>query len=280
MVERTERLAQLLQDAILIAETSQHDGVLRHLRGARLSLVDVVRTSVPISIDLLSGRVFARGLPVPLSRSELALVTMLAVHTRGLHRELIAENLHPDAEPISAVNAVKVSVHRTRRRLGAIDVIRYHEGRYTLGERVDVELPRLEGELRGLRVEASLTSEQRDRFEQVRQRVLDGRPAFMLEWPWFDDTEQRLRNLGRELCTSLARDAVHAENYQRALDLAAELVRDDPLDETAAELAIRACLLAGNRAAAILEYRRYASALRVELDSNPSSDLRALVSAL
>jgi DNA-binding SARP family transcriptional activator len=102
----------------------------------------------------------------------------------------------------------------------------------------------------------------------------------MLEWPWFDDTEERLRKHGRELSTSLARDALHSENYQRALDLAAELVSDDPLDETAAELAIRACLLAGNRAAAILEYRRYASALRVELDSNPSSDLRALVSAL
>lgn len=279
MVERTARLAQLLQDAILIAEASRHDILLRHLRGARLSLIDVVRTNVPITIDLLSGRVFARGLPVPLSRSELALVIMLAINQRGLHREVLAEDLHPTADLMSAINAVKVVVHRARRRLGSIDVIRYHGGRYMLGECVDVELPRLESELRAFRIETSLTSEQRDRFEQVRQRVLDGRPAFMLEWPWFDEVEQRLRNLGRELSTSLGRDALTCENYQRALDLAAELVRDDPLDEVAAELAIRACLLAGNRAAAILEYRRYASVLRAELQSNPSPDLRALVRA-
>ena len=77
----------------------------------------------------------------------------------------------------------------------------------------------------------------------------------------------------------MARDALQQERYERAIDLAMELVREDPLDEVAAEVAIRAFLLAGNRTAAVLEYRRYASALRREIDSPPSDDLRALVDA-
>ena len=99
----------------------------------------------------------------------------------------------------------------------------------------------------------------------------------MLEWPWFDDVERRLRDLGHDLTLVLARDALRQERYERAIDLALELVREDPLDEVAAEVAIRAFLLAGNRTAAVLEYRRYASTLRREADIRPSDDLRALV---
>lgn len=277
MIERTERLAQLLHDAILIAERSRERVVLSHLRGARLSLHDSVQTNVPIRVDLLSGRVFARGVPVPLSRAELAVVIALAINERGVPRETLAEDLYPDTELFSAANTLKVNVHRVRRRIDSPDVIQYVAGRYGLGECVDVELPRVEAELRHLRIQELLTAEQRDRLERLRQRVLDGRPAFVLEWPWFDGVERRLNDIGHDLTLVLARDALRQERYERAIDLALELVHEDPLDEVAAEVAIRAFLLAGNRTAAVLEYRRYASTLRREADIRPSDDLRALV---
>lgn len=276
MVERTERLTQLLDDAILIAESSLEDTVLRRLHEARRSLLDSTAGEAAIRVDLLSGRVFGRGLPIALSRAELALVVALALHERGLPREVLAESLYAGDDE-SALNAVKVHVHRVRRRIGTRDVIRCVAGRYVLGDTVDVELPRLEAQLRLLRVEESLTGDQRDRLERIRQRVLDGRPAFMLDWSWFDETERRLREFGRELTATLGWDALRGEHYQRALDLAAELARGDPLDETAVEIAIRACMLAGNRTAAVLEYRRYKTVLRREEGELPSDDLRALV---
>src|ERR1700681_1173308 len=237
MIERTERLSQLLHDAILIAESSRERAVLRHLRGARLSLQDSAEADVPVRVDLLSGRVFARGVPIPLSRSELAVVIALSLTERGAQREILAEDLYPGTDPAAASNTLKVNVHRVRRRIGSADVIRYASGRYILGEAVDVELPRLEVELRHLQLEGALTLERRDRLERLRQRVLDGRPAFVLEWPWFDEVEQRLRELGRTITLVLARDALCLGRYERAIDLAMEIVREDPLDEVAAEIA-------------------------------------------
>jgi len=277
VIERTDHLAQLLHEAILVAERTRDRTVLRHLRGARLSLHESFDTDVPIRVDIISGRVFARGLPIAFSRAELAVVIALALNERGVPSELLAEDLYPNADMTAAANALKVNVHRVRRRAGSRNVIRHAGGRYCLGETIDVDLPRVESELRCVRLGRSLTSEARDRMERLRQRVLEGRPAFILQWSWFDETEQRLQELGRELTLLLARDALHEEHYQRALELVAELGRNDPLDEVAAEIAIRAFLLAGDHAAAVLHYRRYASVLRREINSCPSEDLRALV---
>jgi DNA-binding SARP family transcriptional activator len=276
MIERTERLAQLLHDAILIAETSRDDTLIRHLRGARFALRDEAHHSA-VRIDLLSGRVLARGVPVALSKAELAVVIALALHERGVPRDLLTDELYPDAEPLAAGKSLKVNVHRVRRRIGSADVIRYAAGRYGLGDEVDVELPRIEAEVRRAQLEPELSSELRDRLERLRQRIRDGRPAFVLEWAWFDEVERRLTELGRLLALILARDALRRKRFERAIDLATELVHDDPLDENAAEIAIRALLEAGDRTAALLEYRRYASVLRREIQTNPSDGLRALV---
>ncbi len=276
MIQRTERLAELLQDAILIAEQSRDRGVLRHLRGARLSLEEAVPNDAPVKLDLLSGRVFLRGVPVAISRAELAVLIALSLNERGVPRETLADELYPHTDAAAAANTLKVNVHRVRRRVGSSDAIRFSGGRYTLGEIVDVELPRIEAELRRLQLDESLPEERCDRLERLRQRILDGRPAFVLEWSWFDDVEQRLRELGREIALILARDALRKDRYERAIDLATELVQEDPLDEIAAEVAIRAFLSAGNRTAAVLEYRRYASARRRE-DGLGADGLRALV---
>lgn len=275
MIERTERLAQLLHDAILIAESSRERTVLGYLRGARLSLQEGA-DAASVRVDLLSGRVFAGGVPVALSRAELAVMLALSVNERGASREILVEDLYPGTARDAAANTLKVNVHRVRRRVGSPDVIRYVGGRYALGERVDVELPRLEAEVRRAQLEGSLAPERADRFERLRQRVLDGRPEFVLEWPWFDEIERRLRELGREITLLLAREALRRDSYERAIDLATELVRDDRLDEAAAEIAIRGFLLAGNRTAAVLEYRRYASAMRNE-HGRPDEGLRELV---
>jgi DNA-binding SARP family transcriptional activator len=278
VIERVERLNQLLHDAILLAEAPRDNPVARHLRSARLSLHEMRDGEDVVSVDVLSGRVFAKGVPIVLARSELALMFALAVHGRaGAPRELLAEDLYPDSPRESALGAMKVAVHRVRRRIGFHDVIRYVDRRLVLGERVDVELPRIEKEVHAALVADTLEGSQRDRFARLRQRMLDGRPAFLLEWPWFDECEARVRDLAQQISLALARDALRREEYQLAIDYASDLMHADPLDESASEIAIRAFILAGDRTAAILEYHRYASVLRRDSDSRPSQSLRALV---
>jgi DNA-binding SARP family transcriptional activator len=255
--DRIARLAGLLHEAIRIAEIGRHDVVLRQLREARASLQG---PSGPIQVDLLAGRVLDRGVPVAFSPAELAVVIALALNNRGTSRELLAEDLYPHADPVDAANTLRVNVHRVRHRIGSKDLIRYDAGRYVLGDAVDVELVRFEGELRHIPLDRPLTTEQVAALGLVRHRVLAGRPEFVLAWPWFDEAERRLRELGRDLTLILARDALRKKCNERAIDLAMELVHEDPLDEVSSEFALRALLDTGNRTAAGLEYHRYAFA--------------------
>lgn len=281
MIERAEHLEQLLHDAILLAEGARDNAVARHLRSARLSLHEMRHGEDLVLVDLLSGRVFSNGMPVALARSELALVLALAVHGRGgAPREALAEEIYRDSPLESALGSIRVLVHRVRRRFGCHDVIRYVDGRLVLGERVAIELAQIEKDVHAALVGEELGDLQRDRFARLRGRMLDGRPAFLLEWPWFDACEARLRDLADQVSLVLARDALRREDYQRAVDYASDLMRADPLNESAAEIAIRAFLLAGDRTAAILEYHRYASSLRREIDSRPPPSLRELVDGL
>ncbi|MDB5073079.1 MAG: DNA-binding transcriptional activator of the family [Candidatus Eremiobacteraeota bacterium] len=142
---------------------------------------------------------------------------------------------------------------------------------------MDVELPRLEATVRRAQFDDDALAEAREQLESTRHRLTLGRPQFMLDWEWFEPTEQRLLDLTRDVTTILAQDALRNERYQRAIELAGDLTLEDPLDEVAPEIAIRAFLLAGNRAAAILEYRRYSSTLKREIDAPPPDGLTALI---
>jgi len=275
-----ERLDQLLHDAILLADVPRNNAVAQHLRSARLSLHEMRRSDDLILVDVISGRVFSNGMPVALGRTELALMVALALRgPRGTPREVLAEDLYPGRSPEHALSALRVTEHRVRRRIGSHAAIRHFDRRVMLGERSHFELPQIERDVHASLVSDALDDLQRERFSRLRQRMLNGRPSFMLEWPWFDECEERLRALGEQISVVLARDALRREAYQDAVDYASDLMRSDPLNEGAAEIAIRAFLLAGDRTAAILEYHRYASVLRREIDSHPPQSLRALVDA-
>ncbi len=268
----------LLQDALVIAEEASDPWLLQHLSDARRSMRRWSEQNRTIQVDLLAGRVTVHGQRVPLSKAEFALVAALSLSERGVAREVLAEDLYPNVDPARAANATKVYVHRVRRRVGSREVIRCDDGRYVLGNAVDVEVFRLEAEVRRLQREGGAHSaEVRERLERLQRRLSDGRPQFMLEWVWFEETERRLCELTRNVTLLLANDALRSGDHERAIALAYDLAHDDPLDEAAPELAIRACLSTGNRAAAMLEYRRYDGIVKREIGAAPSQHLRALV---
>lgn len=278
MVERTERLAEILQDAMLIAEDSRDPRLLRHLHAARSSLRAWIDASAAIRVDVLAARVFVHGKPAPFTPAELALVIALTLDTSGIGREALAEMLYPGHLPGRSTSVIKVYVHRARRRVGSDGFIRYERGRYRLGDEVDVDVDRLAHEVLRLRLTSEpLSEDMRDRLEQFRTRLTEGRPPFVLEWEWFEETERKLCELARDVTVLLAKDALSRDRYERAIAFAHELARLDPLDELAPEIAIRSFLLAGNRTSAVLEYRKYALVLEREIAAMPPEGLRALL---
>ncbi len=92
-----------------------------------------------------------------------------------------------------------------------------------------------------------------------------------------DVLESRLRATTHALGAFLADHALLMSDHVRALAIAESLVRLDPLDERAWEIAIRAHLAAGDPGHAMREYRRYAALLSSELDVEPPADLKRLL---
>lgn len=278
MLERIGRLEELLSDAVLIAETANDATLLRKLRDAQTSLRGTTVFSAPVNVDVLAGRVFFRGLPLACPPAELAVIVALAQSEIGLSRDALAELLYPDRDATRKANTLKVYVHRARRRIPSADFICTDRGRIRLGAAVDVDVRRLIRELSFFRTRGGyLNEDERQRMEGFRLRLADGRPPEMLEWEWFEDVELSLIQHTREVTALLAEDALQNRQYQRAITLAQDLARADPIDEVAAEVAIRAFLLAGNQMAAVLEYRHYESRLVREVAASPSPRLRALV---
>ncbi|HEX3550243.1 MAG TPA: bacterial transcriptional activator domain-containing protein, partial [Candidatus Elarobacter sp.] len=77
----------------------------------------------------------------------------------------------------------------------------------------------------------------------------------------------------------LANRALAAGRHDEALALAHETIAYDPCDEPAREIAIRAHLAAGDRAAALRHYRQYRDVLQTELQCEPSESIARLVGA-
>ncbi|HEU4515340.1 MAG TPA: bacterial transcriptional activator domain-containing protein [Nocardioidaceae bacterium] len=86
---------------------------------------------------------------------------------------------------------------------------------------------------------------------------------------WYDDwvlfEKERLQHVRLRALESLAESQLARGHADVALAAALEAVAIEPLRETAHSLTIRAHLLAGNRSAAVREYREYQAKMEQEL---------------
>ncbi len=231
----------------------------------------------PIVVDVLGGRILNQGSQAHLPPAGLAVVLALALKECPVTRDALADELYPDGDMARSIVRLKVNVHRVKRRLGLPDVIRIDRGKYSLGWCVDVDFRRLAAMVRSLSRVHGLNFENRALLVDIRRRVRGGRPACALEWPWFEDTERALTALDYDAAVLLANDALRDGRYNDAMALTAELLRADPVDEIAAEIAIRASLQSGDRLGAALQFRRYTETLRRVTSEPPPAMLRQLI---
>lgn len=231
-----------------------------------------------LEIELVSGRVLRDGAPLALAEREHALLTAVALRPEAVTRERLADMLWPDLGERAARNAFHVCLHRAKARLATDDAIAHTSDGYRLGVGVRVDLWEIERSLASARSAApddAGASGLRELYERLRVE----RPARFASWEWFEPTERRLRELRGEVAQALANRALTAGRHGDALALAHEMIAYDPCDEPAREIAIRAHLAAGDRAAALRHYRQYRDVLQSELQCEPSESIARLVGA-
>jgi DNA-binding SARP family transcriptional activator len=114
-----------------------------------------------------------------------------------------------------------------------------------------------------------------DRYRGPLLRGLDGAGSPFTEWLEFERT--RLAERWRECVLGAARGST--DPAARA-GWAARLLARDPLDEPALRVQLSALVAAGRQVKALDAYRAYASALAQDTGLKPSSEIRALCSAL
>ena len=235
--------------------------------------------TAPVEIGVVSGNVRVDGKVLSLSTRELELIIALALKREPTSRARLASILWPDAEESSARNALSVSLHRLRAHLGRDDVVIRDGDGYRLNPNATVDIWEIERAVSTIRTRDRLSESDCESLRRVWERLRAERPARMHQWEWFAPTERRLGEFRMEVGHRLALDALARAVAHEALAYAEDMIAYDPCDEPARDVAIRAHLSVGDRAAAFRQYRQYRETLLSELQCEPSTALRTLVGA-
>jgi DNA-binding SARP family transcriptional activator len=230
-------------------------------------------------VEIVRGRVAVDGNPVAVAGREGELLFAIALQREPAPRDQLVEMLWPDIDEYAARNSFNVCLHKLRQHLGRDDLIVHEEDGYRLHAEAAVDLWEIERVSALLHGHRRIGDAQRGWLMRTWNDLRRGLPGRMRGWEWFAPTERRLGQLRIEIGERLASDALTAGDADGALSFASDMIEYDPCDEPARELAIRANLLLGDRAAAMRQFRQYRQTLQKELQCEPSPRLAAMLSA-
>jgi DNA-binding SARP family transcriptional activator/tetratricopeptide (TPR) repeat protein len=235
------------------------------------------QTSESIRVDVLTRSVYRNGVPLALPERELALVLALARQRKFYTRCEIAALVWPDSDEDAARETFNSCLYRLRQRLP--DVVTYSREGYRLHEHVRVDLRELEHWVSSLSLRRPLRDQERIVFRALYERLRSTTgPADDDErWAWLNPIVRRADDMRRTVAERLAGEALRRGECDEALMLARQLVADDPCDEAAREIAVRAHLQLGRRGEALREFRQYRDVLQRELEAEPSAQLAGLL---
>jgi DNA-binding SARP family transcriptional activator len=231
-----------------------------------------------IRVDVLLQKLFVRGNEVTLGKKEIALAIALARESRAYSASELCEELWPALDETAARDALNSCLYRLRRRLGKHAVGFGKEG-YALAPQVRVDLREIERWHLAMRRLESLDNVDRSMFSTLAARLRLVKTPQGAAWEFLDPVLTHMREIHLDITRRLAEDALEQQRYDVALAMTREMLGADRCDEKAREIAIRAHLAAGDRAAAVTEYRAHERALWDDLQMKPSPSLLALIRA-
>jgi DNA-binding SARP family transcriptional activator len=187
---------------------------------------------------------------------------------RPVSRDQIIEALWPDTDPEGGQSLLHTTLYYLRRTLKPTgdEPITFAGGAYRLERtRCEVDFERFQalaagGGVDGWRAAADL----------YRGELLEG-----FDYPWCEAPRARARMLYLEVLRSLAAHLRRGPNPSEAIDWLQRLVQADPLAEDG-HLALMECYAAaGNRSAALQQYRTLQNLLDEELGLEPGPEAQA-----
>ena len=283
--ERDAR-ARILNDVAASVESAELQAAIRGLiEGSSAGMLEpflrrvrrsAVRRTTGPSLELLAGRVAKDGVEVRLTDKEFELLALLASTRGALTVARIGELLWDHLEPEEWRNNLKVTVYRIRKKLSDHDTIVSASGGYRLAPTVDVDLRRVEAQVR----ERSGSGNGDETRAELRSVVDAFSPTAAARYERYAWGQQLLARVGDTVCRAGIMFASDAFGRGADTDVlwAAERVREiDAFNEDACELTIRVLLRRKDVDGARREYERFAAALAAELDAKPSARLSALV---
>lgn len=213
------------------------------------------------------------GVPRRLPRAGQRLVALVSLHRRGLTRRGAAGLLSPHLDQASALTSLRGALSRTRAACPSL--LEADTTRVRLNPSVAVDLWQIEEraallalppELRGGRVAAPI--------EQAGELL----PAWDEDWVGVE--RERFRELLLHGIEAQARAFMSEENFVAAFASAYDVLRIDPLRESATRIVIELHVLEGNVAQALRCYLEFRKRIHDVLGVEPSEAMRALVAPL
>jgi DNA-binding SARP family transcriptional activator len=224
---------------------------------------------VSLAIRLLGKPQIERdGVPVPSPRGRKtwALLAYLLLCERPPPRSRVASLLFSEAD--DPLGALRWSLSDLRRTLGAADAV--------AGDPLELRLPP------GVPVDVvALTAPGDDvAFRRPEGELLEGMafPSSPVFESWLGVMRRHVDGAARALAHDEALVRLAAGDAAGATELAAQLVSDDPLDQSGQELLIRCLARAGRREAAAQQLAACESLFRRELGVAPGPELRSAAS--
>jgi ATP/maltotriose-dependent transcriptional regulator MalT/DNA-binding SARP family transcriptional activator len=245
------------------------------LRVRSLGGFEVLRGDAPVRAEDWKGqtarRLFAR---------------LLVAEGRAVLRETLREDLWPDAEPEAGRNNLRVAMTRLN---DALDPERPAGATphfvVTDGESLRLQADALsEWDVATFRASLRAADDAERSGEDARGLAATSEALALYEGPLLPELDDAwVLALRRELAERFAAAAhrsgprlVRRGKLDEALALADQLLREDPADERAVALRMRAQLARGDRAAALRSYDDAVAALRRELAMEPNTELEQL----
>jgi SARP family transcriptional regulator, regulator of embCAB operon len=216
-------------------------------------------------------------------QGRLAFAYLACEHLRAVSRDELAEELWPDAVPLSWEKSLRALISKLRALLAGTSIpdvaLTSSFGHYQLllpsDVWIDVEaageaIDRAESALR-----AGKPQEARG-WAQVAHQI--SRRSFLMgeEGPWVTAKRSELRDVLVRAHECLSDPSIWHREPEYAVKHAREAVTLEPFRETAYQLLMRAHAAVGNRAEALRVYERCRNLLSEELGVSPSSRTEAV----
>ena len=223
-----------------------------------------------------------REVPRKAWEGKTALLTLLYFinNSKELRKEEVIEAIWPDCSPEKGNSSFQSALYRIRRALYR-DAIIERQGMYMLNSNDQWRLDAREFE-RLVQTAGTNGLPRETVYSLLEEAVELYKGEFLADFDaeWIDLARREIQNAYMSILGQLCRHYMDAHEYEKAIRSGRLILDQDPCNEESVNSLIEAYGRLGNREAAIMSYRKYASRIQDELGETPSQQVSSRYQAV